>query len=287
VRAKLLRYIWDTGWSGAAAARPWPDHVFTDMFQAPNGHSVRDFWLRSTFGSTDIVFDIAPWGVLQGRSQEELKDDRAAILSACRRQADRDGVPVAGYDHVIAFVHEPPANTGTVGADLVLNQSVPPFHRQVGRLLGFGPALGSDGRSVDPYCVMGGGPCRVAAATLFRYDPAFRASARSVLTHPNRSGAPRTVCLHALSKTAPDEPAVAVVPASHGKITVEYRLDAGLTPAIVVHSIGVRPADAPDRLVRFEAWLEPAAGAETTVLGVRVAVLGTTSTTATLGLTMA
>jgi hypothetical protein len=285
VRVKVLRCVWETGWSGAVPTRPWPDQVFTEVFQAANGRSVRDFWLRSTFGHTEVEFDIGPWAVLQGESQETLKDDRAGIVAACRRQAERDAVPVAGFDHVVAFVHEPPSDAGPSGGDLVLDQHVRSLtrYREIGRLIGFGPALGRDGRPDAPYCVMGHGDCRVAAATLFRYSPAFRASGGTV-----RVQLPRTVTLTALSEASWCDPTVAVIPVRGGAVTVEYRTtsgdDAGVTPAVVMHSIGLRSAG---RSVSFEAPLDPVAGAAAVVLGVRATVLGISPTTATLELSEA
>jgi hypothetical protein len=282
VRVKVLRCVWETGWSGAAPTRPWPDQVFTEVFQAANGRSVRDFWLRSTFGHADVEFDIGPWAVLQGGAQETLKDDRAGTVAACRRQAERDAVPVAEFDHVVAFVHEPPSDAGPSGGDLVLDQHVRGLtrYREIGRLIGFGPALGRAGWPDDPYCVMGRGDCRVAAATLFRYSPAFRESAGTVRVH-----APGTVTLTALSEASCRDPAVAVIPVHGGAVTVEYRTtsgdDAGITPAVVLHSIGLRSAG---RAVSFETSLDPAEGAEVMVLGVRATVRGISPTTATVEL---
>lgn len=278
---KMLRCVWETGWSGAVPTRPWPDQVFTDIFQAANGWSVRDFWLRSSFGHTDVGFDIGPWTVLQGGAQERLKDDRAGIIAASRHQAERDHVPLARYDHVVAFVHEPPSDVGMSGGDLVLDQSLRTparYHQEVGHLLGFGPALGPDGRPGDPYCVMGGGACRVAGATLVHYCPAFRASPGTV-----RVETPRTLTLTALSEAVGHKPAVAVVRSERGEVTVEYRTaggdDAGVTPAVVLHSIGGH--------VRFETAITPAEGADVMVHGVRAAVLASSSDCVTLDLSPA
>jgi hypothetical protein len=82
-----------------------------------------------------------------------LKDNRADIIGACRRQATLDGQQAAGYDHLIAFVHEPPVNSGTSGADAVLDQSavlLERYHQHIGRLIGFRHAP-----SGDESCVMG------------------------------------------------------------------------------------------------------------------------------------
>ncbi|MEU4746762.1 hypothetical protein AB0G02_40780, partial [Actinosynnema sp. NPDC023658] len=215
-RVKVLRSVWETGWSGAAPVRPWSDRHFADAFGSAAG-----FWSRATSGLVSLAFDVGPWSVLAGGSQAELMSDRAAIVAACRRQARRDRVTVEGYDHVIAFVHEPPADTGVWGRDLVLDQTVPRWtrHRQIGRLLGFGRALGPSGSPDDPYCVMGAGRCGLSAASQHRY-----AGGTGVATVHTGPGA--TVELTALSE--PDGgPVLAVVPVPGGRLTVEYRTDSG------------------------------------------------------------
>jgi hypothetical protein len=173
VRIKLLRYVWETGWSGARSVRPWPDGAFTEIFRGDNGWSVRDFWLRATRGRVDLEFDIAPWGILYGQSHAALREDRAAILGACRGQARSDGLPMTGFDHVIAFVHEPPANTGIAGRDAVLDQNavrLERYYKEVGRLLGFGHGPGVR-------CVMGasapagGGVAVLPGVELWHGDP--------------------------------------------------------------------------------------------------------------------
>jgi len=279
LRVKVMRYVWETGWSGAQPVRPWPDEVFAEVFQEANGRSVRDFWLRSTLGRTAVDFDIDPWTVLRGGSQETLKEDRAATVRACRRQAERDRVALSGFHRLIAFLHEPPSDTGLCGGSLVLDQAARTpthYHREVGRLIGFGPVLDAHGLPSDPYCVMGSGNCSAAAATLFAHDPVFRASSRVI-----RVGAPGTVDLTALGDASRHggAPGLATVPVTGGEIAVEYRTDDGLPPAVVVHSIGVRSPG-----VRFEGVLAPEGGAQTAFLGVRVAVLGTSPRTVTLEL---
>ena len=284
VPIKVLRCVWETGWSGAMPERPWPDRAFTDIFQSANGWSVRDFWLRSSFGHTDLRFDIEPWAVLQGASHETLKDDGAATVAACRRQAACDHVPLSSYPHVIAFVHEPPSDVGTFDGDLVLDQKVrDPVRqrREVGRLIGFGPAVGPDGRSGDPYCVMGGGDCRVAAATLVRGAPTFRVSPRVV--HAVLPGTFTLTALGAAIGTGPVAPVAAVVPptgrGNDVEVIVEYRTatgdDHGVTPAVVVHSAGTGTGGG---AVRLEGTLDPRPGTQTTCRGIRMTVLAATRT---------
>lgn len=167
VRIKVLRYVWETGWSGARSMRPWPDGVFSEVFRGDNGWSVRDFWWRSA--RIGLEFDIAAWSVLYGQSHEVLRGERDAILGACLWQARVDGVETSDWDHVIAFVHEPPADIGTVGGDAVLDQGVGRIERYyevVGRLLGMDECcgLGSGGEA-------GGGVAVLPGVELWRGDP--------------------------------------------------------------------------------------------------------------------
>lgn len=292
VRIRILRYVWETAWSGARLVAPWPDPVFHEIFQAANGWSVRDFWRRATLGLVELDFDIAPWGILCGQSQETLKDDRAAIIGACRRQAELDGLPLRGYDHLIAFVHEPPADTGMAGGDAVLDQGVilvERYYQQIGGLLGFGPTLGP-----KACCVMGrlGPPApsalavlpgvelwrtgrRLAVATLYRYSQEFAASSGVLRVDPST---PRTITVAAADAGQPG-PVLAVVCGDPGTVTFEYHAGAG----IVVHSIGIRSAGGPDP-VCFEARFPATPGTELTIAGIRARVTVAAPATVTLEL---
>lgn len=142
VNAKVMRYVWDTGWSGGSATPPWPDLVFAEIFQADNGWSLRDYWRRCTFGHLEVNFDIGPWAVLPGASHRELHADRRAIVAACRAQAAADRVSLEHFEHLVAFVHEPPCDTGPSGRDVVLDQApvtLEFYQRSIGRMLGFSP----------------------------------------------------------------------------------------------------------------------------------------------------
>lgn len=226
-----------------------------------------------------VEFDIGPWTVLAGGSQVDLMTDRAAVLAACRAQADRDHVATAGYDHLIAFVHEPPSDTGVCGRDLVLDQSVPRWtrHRRIGHLLGFGEALGPSGLPDDPYCAMGAGRGGLAAATLHRHDgtegiPTVHIGAEGVVTLTALGEAP-----------ARDGPVLAVVDVRGGQVTAEYRTDsgtdAGVPAAFVLHS------RSPDGSTSFEAAVTPARGATAVVLGTRFTVRESSPHAITLHLT--
>jgi hypothetical protein len=103
VRIGVARYIWFS-MPGALSHPMWPDWVFFEIFQASNGWSVHDYWLRSTFGFIDAQFDIRPWRILRA-DQSKLMNDRGGIIRACRNQARDDGEPLDGYHKVIAVVH--------------------------------------------------------------------------------------------------------------------------------------------------------------------------------------
>jgi hypothetical protein len=275
VRVKVLRSVWETCWSGATPARPWSDREFAEAFTS----GAAGFWSRATLGRVSVEFDIGPWTVLAGGSQADLMADRAAVLAACRDQADRDHVATTGYDHLIAFVHEPPSDTGVCGRDLVLDQTVPRWtrHRRIGHLLGFGEALGPSGLPDDPYCAMGAGRGGLAAATLHRHGategiPTVHIGAKGVVT------------LTALGEAlARDGPVLAVVDVQGGQVTAEYRTDsgadAGIPAAVVLHS------RSPGGATSFAAAIDPARGTTAVVLGIRFTVREFSPHTVTLHLT--
>lgn len=295
VRVKVLRYVWDSGWSGAVATPPWSDATFAAIFQDPNGWSLRDFWRRGSLSLLDLQFDVDPWSVLRGASHEELHGDRRKIIAACREQAAVDGLLFDDYDHLIVFVHEPPSDTGTHDGDLVLDQgqTLEYYQYAIGRMLGFRPGYGKGGRFDDPYCVMGSGLSdhlldppplgsvahplgeqlwrsgpRVSAAALYRYLHDYR------VTVP-LSTLDEEITLTALPDAVDGSVTLATCPTfGGGRVTVEYRTaagdDQGVTPGVVVHSIGVRPdgEDDPDiDPVWFEVAVPAAPGAEVLVVG--------------------
>ncbi|WP_163573352.1 hypothetical protein [Fodinicola feengrottensis] len=190
---------------------------------------------------------------------------------------------------MVAFVHEPPCDTGGSCPDVVLDQNPATlefYQRAMGAMLGFSAGSG-------PYCVMGadqiadypiarpaafaGLPLlpgtdlfrtarRVSAATLYRHLPAYRATVPL-------STVDEEVTVVALGESSDGKSTVAVCPVAGGEVTVEYRTangdDLGVVPAVVVHSLGVRPCAG----ACFEAALPPIVGAEAVVAGVRVQVL--------------
>ncbi|WP_163507662.1 hypothetical protein [Fodinicola acaciae] len=291
VRVKVLRYVWDSGWSGAAAAAPWSDRTFAEIFQEHNGWSLRDFWRRGSLGRLDLRFDIDPWSVLRGAAHEELHADRRKIIAACRAQAAVDGLLFDDYDHVIVFVHEPPSDTGTYDGDLVLDQgrTLEYYQYAIGRMLGFRPGYGKGGRFDDPYCVMGSGlgdhlidppPLTSIGDQQWRSGPRVSAAALYRYLHDYRVTVPLStldeeVTLTALPDAVDGSVTLAVCPTfGGGRVAVEYRTavgdDQGVTPGVVVHSIGVRPDGEDDPEidpVRFEVAVPAAAGAEVIIVG--------------------
>jgi hypothetical protein len=272
VRIKLLRYLWQAPTRAAAGHLVWPDAAYAEIFRAPNGWSLHDYWWRCTLGLIDAQFDFEPWHVLRW-SQDELMNDRRAIARAARQQASDDGISLAGYGHVFVVVHAPPCNAGAtgIGADVVVDQNpftLGFFQHEVGHLLGFEHAFGPGGAYDDSYCVMGWSRAqehaipkpalfddvfmlpgvdlfrserRLSAAALYRSVEEFRSSSSTVRVDILD---PATVTLVALSEARFGDPVLAVVGTPNGEVTVEYRAatgdDAGVSPAVVVHSIGRR-----------------------------------------------
>jgi hypothetical protein len=283
VNVGVLRYTWLHSSAFARQNGIWPDWAFEQIFQASNGWSLHDYWLRASLGLIELEFHFEPWRVLdtfQDSYLWEHPDARTRLVALCRQAATDAGVDASRFDHVIAFVHFPPSPAGATGSpgDVVADQAsgIPFNQHEIGHMLGFEHAFGPDGDWAynDAYCVMGASGWmdhpiarpsafdpidvldsstfwrserRLAAAALYRYsDPVIRdfESSSSVV----RVDLPATVTLTALSEAALYDPIVVHVVGgidpNQGIITVEYRLDsgddAGVTPAVVVHSIGRR-----------------------------------------------
>jgi hypothetical protein len=246
----------------------WPDALFHETFQANNGWSLRDYWLRSTFGLLRLEFDfsIANWWRLDDQTHAALKDDRGGILAAARRVVEVDnGISLARFNQVIAFVHAPPCNAGAIGGGAVFDQggTLPFFEHELGHVLGFQHAFGPfipppnefGNLYNDPYCVMGytgvqSHPIPQPAAfmqTQILHGANFwrserRASAAAVyrrfsgtgdfvnsgwVAHTATGG---RVWIGSLTETTNTAPIVAVLPIPaqpEAQLTVEYRTSVG------------------------------------------------------------
>jgi hypothetical protein len=166
VRIGVVRYMWGAVAPTAQTHPQWPDWAYHEIFQASNGWSAHDYWLRSTFGLIDAQFDIRPWRILR-RDQGEMLDpalvldwessilmeNRRLCLAAVRQQARDDGDSLDGYDGVIAFVHAPPCNSGASGGDALLDQGgfLSFYLHEVGHVLGFQHSYGPGGPYDDRY----------------------------------------------------------------------------------------------------------------------------------------
>jgi hypothetical protein len=169
IRVAVLRLLWAPG--PATTEHPqltWPDDLFYELFQGSNGWSLRDYWLRSSLGLFQFEFDlsIAHWWRFGDHSHAELGSNRAGILTAARQVVEQDnGISLAGFDRVIAFVHAPPSNAGATEGGAVFDQggSIPFFQHELGHVLGFQHSFGPfmpppnvfGSLYNDPYCVMG------------------------------------------------------------------------------------------------------------------------------------
>jgi hypothetical protein len=318
IRVAVLRFLWAPGPEvpGALPHLTWPDNLFHELFQASNGWSLRDYWLRSSFGLLQLEFDfsIANWWRFGDHTQAELMQDRQGMLAAARGVVEKDnGISLKDFDEVIAFVHAPPSNAGAVGGGAVFDQagSIPFYQHELGHVLGFqhsfGPFLPPPNMFGslynDIYCVMGyTGPqahaiqrpsaftnTQIVAQDFWRSER--RPSAAALYRRFTGTGEfvdsgwvahvqpDQRVWIAALSEADNVTPVVAVLPVPGRpdvNLTVEYRTnvgdDAGVNPAVVIHSIGANDVGAGRGEVN-PPWLEsttaPAVGNAVDVLGVR------------------
>jgi hypothetical protein len=314
-RVAVLRLLWAPG-PPVPDEKPhlqWPDDLFHEMFQAENGWSLRDYWRRASFGLLDLEFDlsIAHWWRFGDHTHAELKDNRNGILDAARQVVEQDnGVSLANFDAVIAFVHAPPSNAGACGGGAVFDQggSLAFFQHELGHVLGFEHSFGpflpppDEFGSLynDPYCVMGytglqshtiptppafanvtiinsgfwTSERRPAAASLYRH---FTGTADFVnsgwVTHNNPGDRMWVAALSEVENTTPVL-AVLPLPASQNQLTIEYRTkvgdDVGVEPGVVIHSLGAHDVGAGRSEVR-PPWYETLIPA---VVGASATVLG-------------
>ncbi|ASW55380.1 hypothetical protein [Plantactinospora sp. KBS50] len=261
---------------------------------------------------------------LLGLDANRLTPRRLDAINAVRDRARAEGVVVDGYHGLVALTNPPPCNAGAVGSAALFDQNgfLEFYQHEIGHVLGFQHAFGPDGGDPgaetvyeDPYCVMG-----FTGPQSFTVPPPPEVSSVVTPLRPDfwRSG--RRVATANMHRTYPAEFApwvarvrlgeVAVVGASSAvaeigspgaarplavltlpggaEITAEYRVntvdDRGITPAVVIHSIGLRDLGLRDngepwgevRPIWYEGTLQPRAGASRQIApGVTVRVEST------------
>jgi hypothetical protein len=308
--------------SGALPSLTWPDDFYQQLFQAQNGWSIRDYWLRASFGLLQLEFDfsLAHWWRFGDFDQASTSSNRNAILDDARQivQADSPGA-LDRFDQIIAFVHAPPSNAGArglaSGAVLDQNAIIPFYQHEVGHMLGFEHAFGpfvpppSTLGNVynDPYDVMGytnvqshsiptpaefaniqsypgktlwQSERRPSAAALYRRFTGTAEFVQSGWVEHTSIG--QRVWVASLSQADTVIPVIAIVPAIGGTgiVTIEYRTatgdDAGVTPAVVIHTIGVHPVPAglgETNPPWFEGTVTPTVGSSFVAVGLRFQVM--------------
>jgi hypothetical protein len=254
-RVCVLRYEWQTPKPGVDPMAIWPDTFLDEVLRVPNGWSVKDYWSRCTNSLIDFQFTVEPWRILKQDQSAKDSGDRNKVIQMSKDQAAADGVSLAGFDHVIAFLHPPNNPAGAAGGDAVFDQapySLEFYEHEIGHVLGYSHAFGTNGDYAyqDSWCVMGFsrwqersipippafagvpiiGPAdfwhcgrRLATAALFRYDGATDFSTTSGVIHMDGTGGPRTVDLVAASESQLYDPTIVVVSSDNFQVAVEYR----------------------------------------------------------------
>ncbi|GAB2982424.1 hypothetical protein GCM10027184_36770 [Saccharothrix stipae] len=310
-RVLIVRGLWSPPQAGSASSWPWPTSFCRAVFQDPNGWSVRDYWLRSTFGLLNLQFDIEGGAAglnLEGLDANHLVHRREEAIEAVRNRARAEGINVDGYHGFIALTNPPPSHAGAHGNRALFDQHgfLEFFQHELGHVLGFqhafGPDLGDGDQETayeDDYCVMGKtGPMsftiptppqaasvvtplrgdfwqtgrRLATANLHRTYPAEfapwvrRVGMNEVATVAGSSS---------VAEIGSHMSVLAVLTLPGGaEVTAEYRVptvdDRGVTPAVVVHSIGLRNLGVRDdgqpyrevNPIYLEGTLQPRVGAQ-------------------------
>lgn len=314
IRVAILRYEWRKPDPNAWAQFPkWDDWAFEEIFERSNGWSMSDYWSRATLGLIRLSFDLYPWRTLpldnSGQMDDKIRSNPIGIL---KKQATSDGVQLGGYDQVVAFISPPPSNSGAAGnpADALFDQNAALFfyEHEMGHVIGFqhawGPKNGGYAHYEDNYCVMGWSKDqshalvapdifkntvlawdfwtsdrRLSVASLYRHVPSF-ASSSSVIRLVNIQAVNLT--LRGLCWGQLLDPVLAVIATKQGEITVEYRPnvgdDAGVDPAVVIHSIGrrnVKPGASEVKPIFYEGKIPTKGGGSfTTKEGDIVVTLG-------------
>jgi hypothetical protein len=166
-RVKVVRGVWSPPPASATPGFPWSPAFCRALFQDSNGWSLRDFWLRSSFGILNLDFDIEfgnPY-VLDGLDANYLSGRRRECIDAVRQFMRERGLHVDGYDGFIALITPPPCNAGSLPSrEALFDQGgfLEFFQHELGHVLGLAHAFGPDGGDSDhetvyedDWCVMG------------------------------------------------------------------------------------------------------------------------------------
>lgn len=268
-RIAVLRYQWATPRPGVSVGPVWPDAFLEDVLVAANGWSLHDYWYRCSEGLVDLDLQILPWRTLEQDQSSDDAQDRGKVLTMCRDQAAQDGVDLAGFDHVIAFLHPTDNPAGASGGDAIFDQapySLEFYQHETGHVLGYSHAFGTSGDYAyqDDWCVMGfSGPQdhpvavppddasttvadpgsfwragrRLSGAALYRYTASTDFASTSSVRLPDLTAGPQTLDLVAAGESWLHDPSLAVVVGDDFRLTVEYRTPSG-------DDVGIRSGEA-------------------------------------------
>jgi hypothetical protein len=242
--------------------------------------SVAGFWADCTFGFTDLEFDIFPGeGQEVPTLQASQADGRGTVVTQALAQSSAAGYVGAVVWVYPPPSDAGSAGGGNVLFDQ--NGSHYFYCHEIGHSLGMSHPFGPHGVYHDPYCVMGspsgfqltpdpaydaltvphgfwGAPCMPSAANMFRTPRWEHEFADHKMVEAQEWGTPYEVELVALSEAQRGDKILVAVDIGRdfdtnprrdwpqsGTYFAEYRTatgwDAGVEPAIVIHSRDIRP----------------------------------------------
>jgi hypothetical protein len=204
--------------------------------------SVAGFWAESTFGLTDLEFEIFPHDEGEAPTlQASQADGRGTAIAQARSQSAAAGVPLAQYPGVVVWIYPPPCDGGASGTDALFDQNGSHgfYCHEIGHALGMDHPFGPAGVYDDPYCVMGNGawsrqlspdpayddlplpggfwgaPCMPSAANMFRTPRWEQEFANRNMVEAREWGSPFEVDLIALSEAHQGDKILVAVDIGH------------------------------------------------------------------------